>query len=356
MDRVHAGGTGREPGGVSPRLPSALGLRQQEQRTPPPTVRGLYIEPQTLDLGEVWETPQHTFRLTIQNFGKAAQLISGFQTTCGCLQLDPSEQTIASGDKAEFTCKLNLMRRLPHQLGLARRPVSVHLDPVFKGDSAATRGWEVKGVALSRASISTAELAFEDRCAHEGPRVWQKARATAHVPLKSLQASVVPKSAAIRIEKSAANPEEFLIFVSPNPSLPVGQFQFEVQLQALSVEDEVYPCSSIHVGGNMQPPSRVTPRLVLLGEQTVSSEAEADVTLQLPASDWKIDHIETDTTDTLVRQGKPDREGRVPLHIRQQIRQIGDGVATIRIAVRKPNKQIENVPMEVRYYGQNGPR
>lgn len=334
---------------------AAVGLRQREQRAPLPTINGLYIEPQSLDIGEAWETPQHTFRLTIQNVGSVARTITRFQTTCDCLQLDPPGQTIAPGDKAEFIAHLDLTHRLPYQMGVAHWAVSVRLAPVFEGDFAPTPGWEVKGVVRSRVSLNTPKLMFEDRCSHGGPRVWQKVRAKAHVPLKSLQASVLPKSAEVRVE-SSTTPGDYFIFVSPNPSLPMGRFHFEVQVQAVTLDDTAHPCSAIEVVGEMQPTSRVIPRMVLLGEHPVPSEAEADVTLRLPANDWKIDHIETDTTETLVTQTKADLEAGVRLHITQRIRQVGDHASTIRIVVRKPDKQVEIVPVEVRYYGQSGPR
>lgn len=118
--------------------------------------------------------------------------------------------------------------------------------------------------------------------------------------------------------------------------------------------DDVHPCSTIDVVGSMQPSSRVIPRLVLLGEQTIPSDAEADVTLRLPTKDWRIDHIETDSRDTSVSQFAAE-EGR-RLHITQRITEVGDRVSIIRIVVRKPDKQLEIVPVEVRYHGQKGPR
>lgn len=331
---------------------AAVGLKQQEQRAALPAVNGLYIEPQTLDMGEVWETPRHTFRLTIRNVGRSARTISRFQTTCGCLVLDPLGQTIAPGDKAEFTCNLDLMRRLSYQSGIAQWPVSVRLDPVFEGNPAPTHGWEVKGIVRGRVSIDNPRLAFEDSCSHEGPRVWRKIRIKPNVPLESLQASVDPKFAEARVERSA-NPEDYFLFVSPNPTLPIGRFRFEVELQVVMLDGAVHPCPSIEVTGEMQPSSRVIPRMVLLGEHTVPSEAEADVTLRLPANDWKIDHIETDTTEILVKQSKSELEEGVRLHITQRIGQAGDQVSIIRIVVRKPDKQTEIVPLEVRYYGQS---
>jgi hypothetical protein len=69
----------------------------------------LFIDPQALDLGELWETPAHTFPLTIHNQGSIARTVERFETTCGCLQLEPRGKSIAPGDKAEFVGKLDLM-------------------------------------------------------------------------------------------------------------------------------------------------------------------------------------------------------------------------------------------------------
>jgi hypothetical protein len=335
---------------------TAFGLKQKEQSFSAATINGLYIQPQSLDLGEVWETPDHSFRLTIQNVGKQTRSISRFQTTCGCLQLDPPGRTIAPGEKAEFNAHLDLMHRLPYQIGLAQWPKVVRIDPVFEGDLTATLGWEMKAVVRSRVSTNRMQIPFADRCSSDGDRVWSKVRATAHVPLKCLQATVRPNYAATRIESNPASPEDYFIFVSPNPSLPLGAFRFEVRLRAVTLDDVSHDCATIEAFGVMQPASRVLPRVVLLGEHTIPSEAVADVNLKLPSSRWHIDHLETDSTETLVTQAEGETKESPRLHITQRIMQPGDGVSRIRIVVRKPNKELEIVTVEVRYYGQNGHR
>ena len=132
---------------------AGIGLRQQKQGTPLSTVNGLYIEPQSLDLGEIWETPRYKFQLKIQNVGSVPRSIARFQTTCGCLQLDPERQTIAAGAETDVASNLDLVSRQPYELGVARWPVSVRLDPVFEGDSSPTPGWEVKGPAQLRVRV-----------------------------------------------------------------------------------------------------------------------------------------------------------------------------------------------------------
>src|SRR5206468_3686596 len=95
-------------------------MRQQDSRTPIPTVNGLFIDPQTLDQGEVWERPTYTFPIRIHNRGSAAQTIERFQTTCGCLRLDPLGKTIPPGEHADFVGTLDLTPRHPSQTGVAR--------------------------------------------------------------------------------------------------------------------------------------------------------------------------------------------------------------------------------------------
>ncbi len=160
-------------------------LTQEEQQAPILAINGLFVEPQILDLGEMWQTPTHRFLLTIHNRGNVPRSIERFQTTCGCLEFDPPGKTIAPGDKAEFVGTLDLT---PHRqdMGVARWSISVRIDPVFEGDFAPTPGWEVKGDVRNRLSVSVPNLVFENRCARQGERVWRKIRAKVHVPLKSV--------------------------------------------------------------------------------------------------------------------------------------------------------------------------
>jgi hypothetical protein len=151
----------------------------------------------------------------------------------------------------------------------------------------------------------------------------------------------------------AGTSDQYLIIVSPHANLPIGPFKFQVQVRAITADGVAHPCSSIDVTGDMQPSSRVLPRLILLGERNVLDSAEADVTVRLPASDWSIDRIETDTLDTMVARVGSGPDGGELLRVTQRISQAGDYVSPIRILIRKPDGQMEVVKVEVRYHGQN---
>jgi hypothetical protein len=106
----------------------------------------------------------------------------------------------------------------------------------------------------------------------------------------------------------------------------------------------------------MQPPFRVLPRVILLGEQPIQGQAEAFITVSLPGDGWAIERIETDSTDTAVARTKAGYDGEVRLRVEQKIAKAGDQVSRIRIVVRKPEGDTETATVEVCYHGESSRR
>jgi Protein of unknown function (DUF1573) len=335
---------------------AVAGLPQRSVQLKLETVNGLAIDPDSLDLGEVWETPNHSLTLKVQNVSNEVRSIINFSGSCGCLKVEPQRLTISPGQTAELSLALDLTHRLPYQVGLAQWPISVRFNPVFQGDFASTPGWELKGLVRSRVSLDTLQIPFTDQCIYNGPPVTRKVRAKAHVPLEHLEASAVPPLATVRVESIPESPDSFVILVSPNPQLPVGPFTFEVQVKAVMPDGEVHRCASIEASGEMQPSTGVFPRLILLGEQAVTNHTEAEISVRLPSNGWSIDHLETDGSDTTVARAGTQPDGSEKLHLTQRISRLGDRISHIRILIRKPDKQTETLTVEVRYYGMPQPR
>jgi hypothetical protein len=102
----------------------------------------------------------------------------------------------------------------------------------------------------------------------------------------------------------------------------------------------------------MQPSSRVVPRMILFGEKPIGDKAEAFVTVRLPSEDWAIDHFETDDADTAVAREGTDTDGGIRFRVTQRIGQIGDHRSSVRVIIRKADRQMEAVMVDVQYYGQ----
>lgn len=334
----------------------AAGLTQGSVQPKLDAVSGLAIDPRSLDLGELWETPNHTLTLEMRNVSAEERTIVDFSGSCGCLTIEPRKLTIPPSQTAELAVTLDLTHRLPYQVGLAQWPVSVKFNPVFQGDFSSTPGWEIKALVRSRVSLDCTQIPFMDQCTHLGPSVARKVRARAHVPVERLKVSALPNMANVRVEAVHGSPDEYQIVVSPNPRLPVGPFSFDVEVRAVTLDGEVHRCASIEASGEMQPSLGVFPRLILLGEHSLSDQAEADISVRLPAANWKIDQVATDSPNTLVTQTRTGAEVLVKLHLTQRIVQTGDQVAHVRINVRKPDKQTDVLTVEIRYHGTPQPR
>ncbi len=325
-----------------------------QSRLDGPIVNGLHIDPHALELGEIWETPEHLARVTIKNVSAELRTLIRFEPSCDCLGVEPQGLTIPPGQAADVTLHLDLTHRQPYQLGLARWPVSVRLQPVFEGDFAPTLGWDVKAVVRSRVSLVGWQLAFGDRCTHTGPPVERKVRARTHQPLRRLEAVPVPAIATVRVEPVAGAEGEYFIVVSPRSDLPVGPFHFQVNVAAVTEDGVVHRTASLDVSGEMQPATRVVPGVILLGERPLGESAQGEVTVLLPSKDWTVDHIEAGSADTTVTRVGNGLDGGVQFRVDQRIAELGDQVCRIRFILRKPDGQTESVHVEVRYYGQKG--
>lgn len=329
----------------------AKGARQPILPDPLPTFNGLFIDPKQLDLGEIWATPNHTFSLTIQNLANSPRTITRFQTTCNYLQLEPEGRTLVPGEKAEFSAKLLLLPTQPSEWGAAQWPKVVRLDPIFKENLMPTPGWQVTAKVRNRVGVDIPQLLFPDQCTHRGPLVWRKVRAKTYMPVKLLRANWDSKKGSVSVEKTGRQEGEFFIFVSPNPSQSIGSFRFDVELSIETEEGAVFSGPTIDVAGEIQPSTIVMPRVVYLRDHKIPAEAEADITLKLPANHWKIDHIETDSIGLEISEVKDPATEGIRLHLKQKITKVGTFLSMIKILVRKPDQEMETVPVEVRFSG-----
>jgi hypothetical protein len=174
------------------------------------------------------------------------------------------------------------------------------------------------------------------------------------MPISRLEAFAVPDIATVQVEPIAGAAAEYYIMITPKPDVPIGPFRFAVPVRAVTSDGAVHPCAAIDASGEMQPSTRVTPRLVLLGERPVRDRAEAEVRVRLPANGWAIDRVEADSAETTVCRVGTGSDGEALLRVVQRITRAGDRVSPIRIIVRKPDRQTEAVTVEVRYHGLAG--
>jgi hypothetical protein len=235
---------------------------------------------------------------------------------------------------------------------MAKRSLSVRIHPIFEGELAPSTGWELTAVVRHRVSLATQYLVFADMRVHGAKPVCRKVRASLHVPLARLEATAQPPSAAVRVEPVTGEEGQFDIVVCPDPNLPVGPFKFDVCVTAVTLDSQRHRCGTIAVNGEMQSPIRILPAVVLFGEQPLSTKSEAFVTVRLPSAEWGVDHIATDSPDTMASRSESAEEGVLTYRVSQQFTQPGDHTSAIRFVIRRPDGRREESAVKVHYHGE----
>lgn len=332
-------GPSHSAGGHSPSPDSS------EQR-----INGLAVSKADLDFGEAWEDPEFVRKLTILNRGNQSVRVLKLHGGCECTSVEPFSLEIPPGGSRVVMVKIDLTHRYPYQFGVDRRELVVPIHAEFAGRGLAAESWKVLGVVKSRVSVDGRELAFADLCG-QGESVTRAMKATAHVPLANLEASCPPDMAKVVVVPAPKRPGGYDVRVTPRPDLPLGPFKFDVGLSATMSDGAKHRCVAFRVTGEMGSPARVIPGTVLLGEHLVGSTTEATVSLRLPADGWTVDRVETELPTTKVTRAPPLDE-RPTYRITQTIPKPGDGSCQVHFVSRRPDGQIETVPVNVRWYGE----
>ena len=316
-----------------------------------PTVGGLFVEPTTLVLGEVQETASHPLRLEIRNTTSQPKKIIDIQGSCGCTEIEPRELTLPPGGTGTVSVVIDLTKRPYSHSGVSRRQFSVRVDPVFAGDFAPTPGWLVTAEVLSAVTVDVTKLGFAEGCVHQGESVTRRVRVATHVPLGGLEAEVVPANAGTAILVPTGS-GQYDLAISPNRTLPVGPFQFTVQVRPITPNWKPLTAIPVEVSGEMRPTVRAFPRTVLFGEVETPGMADAEVVLTLPPGDkWRVGRIESDSEGTKVVAVGPAPDGGVRYRIEQPVTKLGDQQVVVSFAVLGPEDRKETVRVELRYHG-----
>lgn len=328
---------------------AGLAARQANQLPPMEVIDGLAVAPTDLDMGEVWEEKGISWKLPIRNQTPGRIEIHDLQQTCGCTDIKPRRLSIAAGETATLDLTLDLTHRTYSDFGQARRPFSVVLYPVLNPKSRSRVGWKLHGTILSRVTVDPLAIDFGERPIHGGTPVTQRVMATAHVPCQRLEVAVKPEVAAVTIFPQKDEKTIFEIILAANPDLPPGKFQADVRIFTVSPNGEKALAVTLPVSGIMQPEVRLLPARLLLEAKPVGDMAEAVVTMQA-ASDAKVavDHIEIDSPDVRVEpvtvEGIP--AGRA-FRVQQKVTKTGEQVSEVRIVIRKPDKKLLTLPVQV---------
>jgi hypothetical protein len=337
---------------------AAIQRTPHQQQLPPTslhTVEGLAVADADLKVGEVWEQKEFVCRLPIHNHTGEDIEVLDFIKSCSCTQVEPRSLTIPAGGEATVRLKIDLAQRSVAELGQAVRPFTIEVRPYLKKrKSPRDPGWVVEGTVKSRVTLDTKAVHFGERPVYGQPPVKQKVLATVHVPAEKLEATLDKKVATVEINRNTEDPSKYDVVLATEPSLLPGDFEANLLLDVVTPIGERLTGVMLPVAGKVQPEVRLLPAKLLLGSKPVGLTAEAVVTLQAPpAVNAEVDHVEVDSPGLQVEpvtvEGLP--AGRTYV-VRQRVLQRGDQNSTAKFVIRKWDKSLETLAVEVTYRGE----
>jgi hypothetical protein len=308
-----------------------------------------------LDIGEVWEEKAFQQDLPVRNrTGESVQILA-FVTSCGCVSIKPNSLVVPAGETRTVRVTLDLTIRPPWALGLAQRPFETEIYPQVKSTRSAQRVWKLRGTVKCRVALDAPTVDFGEEAVHGLPPAWRKVRATAHVPVERLEAKVDAKLMTAQVKRLGEGAKnQFEIKVAPQPSLPPGPFDSEVEIRAITPDGASVSGATLKVMGRMQPLVRPLPARILMGSRKVGETAEAVLVLQAPEDlALKVEQIAAESPDIHVTAlnlpgHPPGRTFRITPRVAKQ----GDQASAVRFRVSVPGQPPSVLTTEVAYRGE----
>jgi hypothetical protein len=319
-------------------------------------IEGLRIDPAHLDFGQAWEEKNFVWKLPIQNKTSQDIKIQDFALSCGCLDIEPKSLTIPANEVREIGLSVDLTKQrwLPN-LGDSERSFAVEITPIQNARAWPRIGWKLHGTVRSRITLDKLAMNFGDEPVKEESPVKLKALAIVHIAAKAVAPEFDSKIVKVALKPREDHPNHFDVEVSPQPTLPVGEFETQVRLDIIAPSGERFPGTVLPVTGNMQPEIRVLPTRLLLGSVPVGKTAVGEVALQAPTNEELIvEDIAIDSRTVSIEPVTVDglRKGRT-FQIKQRVTKEGDQSSLVTFRIRRGTGTRVTASMEASYRGQS---
>jgi hypothetical protein len=311
-----------------------LGAGQSGRNSTAPVeseIDGLFVEPATLDLGEVWEAKRHVIPIPIRNRTSVDIRIDELSASCNCAGVSPRAFVIPAGQTVTVEVAIDLTHRMPWEVGRANRPLTIELRPVCASRPSAKQ-WVIRGTVLSRVTLNQLELAFGDSNTHGQPPMPRRLAGTAHVPAAFLTARVEPPVVDVRIEPPGEGDGRFTLVVTPDTRQPAGGFKGTLYVGVATPHGEHLPGTEIPIDGVLKPGGWTLPGRAYLPVTRVGQAAVTDLELRgLRPWAGRIERIETGSGDVTVETINPEEGGPPRLRVSFPVAKVGENERTVRV-------------------------
>jgi hypothetical protein len=322
-------------------------------------VGSLAVESSSLDLGEVWEEPEHVHTLILRNRGPREVNVTDVVTSCSCVSVRPRSFTVPPGGSVQLAVTLDLTKRDPGDLGQAVRPFAAEVYPTTPGTRAAGEraSWTIAGRVKSRITLDALALHFGERPIYGEPAEPRTLTAAVHVPAREVRVTTADAGLTANVQLLDSAGQRYTVALTPDTkALTPGSFKTTVTVSVVTPSGETLFGARLPVEGVVRPEASLLPARLILGPRPVGATATGTLVLQgAGAKDVAVQQIETDSPDVTIAPADVDgAAGGRAYRVTQRVTKPGDRTSTARFTFTKAGRQI-TATVVISCFGEENP-
>lgn len=225
----------------------------------------LVVSPESLDFGEAWAQDDFEWTVPIRNRSNTPILIQDLSTSCRCTSAEPRYLEIPPQATREVFLRLNLTPTSPEEAAVAVRDFGVFLYPPIPGVPPRQVRWHVHGRVRNQLTVSSRLVNF--LLVRGTPPSSQAVVVKSAKPLRNLAARSGVGGAELHVQQTAAGDREceYQVNITPPADLPLGAFDFVVELVPELADGSSLPAMPLKVIGQVVEDSQAIPAAIVAG-------------------------------------------------------------------------------------------
>lgn len=351
-------GLGAAAGGIL----AGRGLRSDANRPSDNSAGALFVAPDSLELGDVWEESSFPWPVEIENRSTRDIEVKEFGHSCTCTSVDPPSLVVPAGEKCTVRLTLSLTPKRSDDMRLEAE-FEEFLLPRLAGGLPANSSvrWKIHGRVHRVLHLEKPVLDFGRIPESAQPLGTRTSAVSTLVPVSRVEVKCNSPSFRASVCRRKDQADQFSVSVTPAEKLPVGPFHCDVTLSARLEDGQQVRAGTLRVEGtvikNLRVEGRiisdidVTPPTVVFGARAIGEEASETVTIfSYSGKQFEVEKAKASSGDITVQRLPGDPTGGAVYSIKQRIAGSGLAANSVVFAVRT-EKGVEEIPVDVTYHG-----
>lgn len=317
-------------------------------------IEGLFIPPDRLDFGRVWESSEFSWVLPVENCQQRDVLIDEFITSCTCTNVEPRSVLVPSGQTREVRLALDLTQGPPSTPAAhSEHAFEVAIGPKVRDGKSPAAGdrWVVRGTVRPLLHLERPAVHFGDLSELTPTVSSRHTRVTSVIPLKSLMVTSDPLLLPAVVQRVPGDGEQFELTVSVPPPPRPGPIQHDIVLAAGLDTGEVVK-KTVRVTGRVVKDCQCSPPEAALGARLVGETAEESLTLySLTQRPLELVGTAVEGDGLSVEAASVVGVGGVTVRLRQRILKLGEQTGKASFRVRAGGGDVAEVVVPVSSHG-----